>query len=282
MDLQVRLSLQGGHVWEFCCDEDDPIVFGLVSALPGAYAGGNLPADGLIQVEAKSGERLFLTPSSLVSVELIPIVDDMTFRGVRRLTASATSLPGGSTPSPFVLTPDILPSDGRKALVEHALSQEDSPTGTLNGGQGGVRELGFGSLEQTLVKAFDFHLAKSRAALAVSDPGEAHIHCRLFAINDGGAVTLDMNGDDLLCFVYHIHKQPKKFAGGGVRLFDGRVDEGARRAITGFRDLEVDDNALLTFPGHVVSAGLPVRCATRAFADGLFVICGALRRGPAA
>ena len=72
MDVQVKLWLQGGHIWEFCCDEDDPIIFGLVSALPGADLGGNLPADGLIQVETRSGERLYIARSSIVSVDILP------------------------------------------------------------------------------------------------------------------------------------------------------------------------------------------------------------------
>jgi hypothetical protein len=47
-----------------------------VWALPGANAGTNMPPDGLIQMEAKSGERLFLARLSLVSVEIIPVSDD--------------------------------------------------------------------------------------------------------------------------------------------------------------------------------------------------------------
>src|SRR6476469_8070425 len=57
MEIRVKLLLQGGHGWEFCCKDDDPIVFGLVSALPGADVGGNLPPDGLVQIETRTGER---------------------------------------------------------------------------------------------------------------------------------------------------------------------------------------------------------------------------------
>jgi hypothetical protein len=75
MEVRVKLLLRGGHGWEFCCNDDDPIVFGLVSALPGADVGGNLPPDGLVQIETRTGERLFLTRSSLVSVEIVPVAD---------------------------------------------------------------------------------------------------------------------------------------------------------------------------------------------------------------
>ncbi|QPC95461.1 hypothetical protein [Mesorhizobium sp. INR15] len=70
MDVSIKVSLQGGHSWEFVCDEDDPMVFGLVSALPGASLDSALPPDGLIQIESRSGERMFLTRSSLVAVTI--------------------------------------------------------------------------------------------------------------------------------------------------------------------------------------------------------------------
>ena len=104
MEVRVRLLLRGGHGWEFCCKDDDPIVFGLVSALPGADVGGNLPPDGLVQIETRTGERLFLTRSSLVSVEIVPVADPLKFVGTKRLAAPSDSFPpGASVPSPFVL-----------------------------------------------------------------------------------------------------------------------------------------------------------------------------------
>jgi SM-20-related protein len=282
VEVQVRLSLQGGHVWEFCCDEDDPIVLGLVSALPGANVDASLPPDGLIQVEAQTGERLFLTRSSLVSVEIIPIEDETSFRGVRRVTATTVPLPGQlAIPAPFVVTRDALSSELHRALIEHALAQEDTSASVSAPPQDGPRELELGALEPSLAKAFEFHLAKSAAALGLSEVPRAYIACHLFSINHAQAVILDKAADVAAYFVYHMHKQPKGFTGGGMRLFDGRVEHGVRRALDTFRDIEIDDNALLMFPGHVVNAGLPVRCASRAFADGLFAVCGVLREGRA-
>lgn len=70
MDLSIKLSFAGGHSWDFVCDEDNPLVAGVVSALPGAMVDQNLPPDGLIQVENRGGERLFFSRSSLVSVAI--------------------------------------------------------------------------------------------------------------------------------------------------------------------------------------------------------------------
>lgn len=46
MDVQVKLWLKEGHTWEFCCDENDPVLIGLLSALPGAHLGQGLPQEG--------------------------------------------------------------------------------------------------------------------------------------------------------------------------------------------------------------------------------------------
>ena len=91
MDVKIRLWLQSGHVWEFCCDEDDDLLFGLMSAL--ANSSTNLSSDGLIQIEARTGERFFLTRSSLVAVEIVPLRD-----GLDANRSSSSSLPGSTNP----------------------------------------------------------------------------------------------------------------------------------------------------------------------------------------
>src|SRR3974377_92201 len=145
MEVNLKLLLQGGHVWDFCCSDDDPIVFGLVSALPGADIAGNLPPDGLVQIETRTGERLFLARSSLVSVEIVPVANPLSFLGIKRLATPSASLPtGASVPSPFVLTNDVLPDDVHLALVAHVLSQDAGAVRSLNG----MRELDLAPLEE--------------------------------------------------------------------------------------------------------------------------------------
>jgi hypothetical protein len=276
MEVRVKLLLRGGHGWEFCCKDDDPIVFGLVSALPGANVGGNLPPDGLVQIETRTGERLFLTRASLVSVEIVPVADPLKFVGIKRLAAPLDSFPpGASVPSPFVLANDVLPDDLHPALIAHVLNQDAGALASRNG----MREIDLGHLEQPITKALYSQMAQGGAILGVSDQPEVKLEIHLFAIGDAQAVSWDPNPADILHMVYNFHKQPKGFTGGGVRLFDGRIENGMRRATASFRDVEISDNNLLIFSGDVVGAGLPVHCPTRAFADGLFVICGSLRRG---
>jgi hypothetical protein len=276
MEVRVKLLLRGGHGWEFCCKDDDPIVLGLVSALPGADVGSNLPPDGLVQIETRTGERLFLTRSSLVSVEIVPVGDPLKFLGTKRLAAPADSFPPGvSVPSRFVLANNALPDDVHAALIAHVLSQDAAAKPTWSG----MCELNLGPLEDAVVKALRSQLAQGGTILSVPEQVKVKLEFHLFAIGDAQVVPWNPDPTDILHMVYNFHKQPKGFTGGGVRLFDGRIENGTRRVTTSFRDMEIGDNNLLIFPENVRSAGLPVHCPTRAFADGLFAICGSLCQG---
>jgi hypothetical protein len=278
MEVRVKLLLRGGHGWEFCCKDDDPMVFGLVSALPGVDIAGNLPPDGLVQIETRTGERLFLTRSSLVSVEIAPVANPLTFLGIKRLAAPSTGFPtGASVPSPFVLANDSLPEDVHVALMQHALTHDAEAVRTHNG----MRELDLGPLEEPVAKALRSQAAEGTAILGVPDQTEAELRLRLFAIGDTQAVSWEPHPADALYLMYHFYKQPKGFTGGGIRLFDGRTENGMRPPMTSFRDVEISSNDTLIFPWKVVGAGLPVCCPTRAFADGLFVVRGIMRRGSA-
>jgi hypothetical protein len=278
MDVRVKLSLQGGHAWDFCCDEDDPIVFGLVSSLPGANLGSHAPPDGLIQVQTRTG-RLYITRASLIGVEIVPIAEASTTGGLDRFVVPSSGFSGGmAAPSPFVSAPAILPKDVHGALLEHALGQH----GATPQAAGGVLRLDLGAFQGDLEKAFRACLEKSRSAFKLAADQAFHVESELFALGDAQALPIAARPEDVLCFVYHFHKSPKAFTGSGIRLFDGQTDNGMLRASDSFRDLAIKDNALLVFPSYVVCAGLPVHCPTKAFADGLFAVRGMLRKGTAA
>jgi hypothetical protein len=268
-DVRVKLLLQGGHLWEFYCEEDDPIVFGLVSALPGANLDSNLPSDGLVQVKTRAGEQLFLTRSSLVSVN-IERPSDVPDLEAKRLSGFDNRIPEGmSGPSAFALVPNVLPNHIHRALLEHALAQAAS-------GLNGIQELGLGGLTQQVAMALRAKAEKARAMFGVSGALDAHARFKMFAVANAQEVPLDAEHDDILRLVYCLYKKPKMFTGGGVRLFDRQIGNGSRRLA--FRDLEIEDNSLLMFPAGAVSAGLPVHCDEPSSADGLFVVYGALRR----
>ena len=272
MDVMVRLSLQGGHKWEFCCDGEDSIIVGLMSALPGADLAGNLPADGLIQLETRTGKRLFLTRFSLVSMSIVPVTDHSEILSSNFLTTSLKRQSEASKPASFVMVTDALPAQVHRILTEQTLACE---TAKQDEAINATRELNLGALHEPVAKALQLHIERNLPPLGIIESCERHLQLRLFSVGNGGSISWETEPEETACLVYHFHQHPKAFTGGGVRLFDGafKNDVYGRAA---FRDVEIEDNAALIFPGDVVRAGLPVYCTSDAFTDSLFVLQGSL------
>jgi hypothetical protein len=209
-----------------------------------------------------------------VSLEVARIDNPLKFLGTKRLSKPSDDIPAGYLiPSPFVLTHDALPGDVHAALVAHATINQN--VGTVQS-QTKLRELTLGPVEKAVAERLRSHIAEGGAILGLAEPVEVELNLRLLAVGDTQALALDKTSVDVAYLVYHFHKQPKKFTGGGIRVFDSQA--GNATSPTRFRDVEVGDNDLLIFPAHLVSAGLPVRCPEGTFEDSLFVIHGILRR----
>lgn len=132
MDVLIRLSLAGGHSWEFVCDEDDPMVMGIVSALPGASVDAALPPDGLIQVESRSGERLFLTRSSLVAVSIrrlapAPVMPEVPEAAWTSLQPKRLVLLQGAFPAEDLAAIAALPAFAKRGDGIEAIEQDSLP-----------------------------------------------------------------------------------------------------------------------------------------------------------
>lgn len=281
MDVRVRVWLQGGHTWEFICDEADPVLYGLISALPGAKLDeAALPPDGLIQVETRAGERLFLTRSSLVALDIVPVSDELHAINANRLAAPSAALgAGASIPASFVSVSDALPGDLHRKLVDHALGQSESASDQPDDKP---CELSLDKMDDAVAQALRSHVGEAREKLGQPGSLPIEIDMGLYAVGPGQSLPPLSNENGALVFVYHFHKQPKAFTGGGVRLFDCTTDNGTIRAGAEFRDVQINDNALLIYPGYVVSPGLPVFGSTDSFSDRLFALRGVSREGAAA
>jgi hypothetical protein len=168
MDVLVSVSLEGGHTFEFVCDEGDPVVAGLVSALPGANVEANLPPDGLIQVKARSGERTFLTKQSLVAV----IVNQM------RPTKAPHGEPSryAITPEPFVLLPSCL----SEAMIAALLAAADNATKLS--ATPGVGEIELRFLPDAASACFAAAVAEAKLALSLVTEEHTYLDIKIHAI----------------------------------------------------------------------------------------------------
>lgn len=110
-------------------------------------------------------------------------------------------------------------------------------------------------------------MGKTEVDVTASGDGDFfRTHC-----DDG----LDEHFSRLLTFVYYMHRHPKPFTGGALRVFDSRNDDGH-----GYRNAETAvvvepaDNRLVMFPSDRYHEVTRVDCPGNAFADRRFTVNG--------
>jgi SM-20-related protein len=93
---------------------------------------------------------------------------------------------------------------------------------------------------------------------------------------------IDNDDDELrgreLTFVYFFHREPRRFAGGELRIFDTAKTEGGPTATEHFQLVYPLQNQVVFFPSSFLHEILPVICPSREFADSRFTVNGWYRQ----
>ena len=267
MDVAVKVCLQGGHEWEFTCDEGDPMVFGLVSALPGASVDSALPPDGLVQVEARSGERMYLTRSSLVAVTISRLG-----YGTSTLFGDAGgSRPGTAVPASFVLVPECFEAEVI-ADLRAAVARATMPSTTLE-----IAEVDLQALPDMAAANLVASIAEANATLALVADENTHLDVRLHTIQAGTIPAGVSTGkDEILRFLVLLALQENGTASGKVefpdKLFGFQTGEAES-----VRAVNLAPNTALAFPAHTKRGPLHLSAQS----SETLVVSGSLRRGAA-
>ncbi|NJK60598.1 MAG: proline hydroxylase [Oscillatoriales cyanobacterium SM2_1_8] len=111
-----------------------------------------------------------------------------------------------------------------------------------------------------------------------------YIEIQLTAHNDGNYYKIhnDNGSPDAasreLTYVYYFHREPKPFAGGELRVYDSRIENGFYVAADSFQTIEPQNNAIVFFLSRYLHEVLPVRCPSQGFADSRFTLNGWIRK----
>jgi hypothetical protein len=74
-----------------------------------------------------------------------------------------------------------------------------------------------------------------------------------------------------LSYVYFFHREPVRFEGGALRIFE---KEGTASRAARARTIRPHQNQIVFFPSHVLHEIMPVRVPSREFADSRFTVNG--------
>ena len=95
-------------------------------------------------------------------------------------------------------------------------------------------------------------------------------------------VHTDNNDDEVrsreLTFVYFFHREPRRFAGGELRVFDTVRTDGVPTPAKRFQLVYPLQNQIVFFPSPYLHEILPVICPSREFADSRFTVNGWYRK----
>jgi Rps23 Pro-64 3,4-dihydroxylase Tpa1-like proline 4-hydroxylase len=108
------------------------------------------------------------------------------------------------------------------------------------------------------------------------------IEIQMTASGDGDYFRMHRDGDDTstraLSFVYFFHREPRRFSGGELRIFDSELVEDQPVPTDRSQILSPRQDVLVLFPSNNEHELLPVRVPSNSFGDSRFTVNGWIHR----
>jgi len=115
-----------------------------------------------------------------------------------------------------------------------------------------------------------FPISRVEAQITASNHGDFfHWHC------DNGAEEIASRE---ITFVYFFHREPKRFRGGELRIYDSRWENNQYVPTANYRVIVPEQNQMVLFVSSLAHEITPVECPSEAFADSRFTVNGWLHR----
>ncbi|MBI4780457.1 MAG: 2OG-Fe(II) oxygenase [Oscillatoriophycideae cyanobacterium NC_groundwater_1537_Pr4_S-0.65um_50_18] len=139
----------------------------------------------------------------------------------------------------------------------------------------------FSTLIHTRIQSL---LAEVLAKFGLADLPISHIESQLTAHNDGHyyRVHNDNGSPDTasreLTYVYYFNREPKRFSGGELRIYDSRIENNFFVRAESYKTIEPRNNSIVFFLSRYMHEVLPIRCPSGKFAASRFTINGWVRR----
>lgn len=287
-DIQLKIRLVGGHEQAVTLREDAPELVVLFKALssPGSE-------NRFVQLPLDGGRAAcsFQT-SQLVSIVSEPPVVLQLHETPERTEPRGATLPGLSTllrrPQYEVIDDFLSPQEYHELLAYALLAETQFQAGTVTSYEPEVRQnlviLEFGeSVHSRLIQSrllMWFPLLAKRFGIPMFPLAAVESH--LTAAGDGHYFKVHCDSASnlprVLSSVYYLHREPRGFAGGDLRLYDCSLTGGQRAPADTFTSIEPLANRLVVFPSEEFHEAMPVRCPTKDFADSRFAITTWLHR----
>jgi Rps23 Pro-64 3,4-dihydroxylase Tpa1-like proline 4-hydroxylase len=262
--------------------------------LAGALTAEAIQRNALLHSTIYLGSRAEWTGTSIFS-EIINLV-----RGGH--SGKPGGVPSGSGRFGWVVNPadvvvnleNFLGADASKQLLEHALKQQkkfvsstivprDAKRAVVDERLRRSRTLDdLGKFEKLVAEKLKEVLAPVLGRLKQPAFPMGRIEMQITASGDGDYFRLHRDTDKSdtreLAFVYHFHREPRRFSGGELRLFANEEIDGKPRPTDRSQILSARQDQIIFFPAHFEHELLPVRVPSKEFGDSRFTVNGWIHR----
>lgn len=200
--------------------------------------------------------------------------------------------PCGLHPAPFVRIPDFLTAAQRRVLLA-AVQAGPSSFSPAQVATDGTVDLGKRTAlvakrplrvatRAWFIEALRHVVGPVVRHLGIEDLHDYHVQMDLTAYGSGGFYRTHRDNDPRrggcqLSFAYYCHREPKRFAGGDLLLYDTCFATDSYHAAA-FSRLAPVHNSVVFFPAGYYHEVLPVCCESDAFDDARFTVNGWLHR----
>jgi SM-20-related protein len=141
-----------------------------------------------------------------------------------------------------------------------------------------------GAQEKVIVDRLKACLPRALDKLGCVSFPVSHVECQITASkhgdffhwhNDNGSPEVASRE---MTFVYFFHREPKKFLGGKLRIYDSRWENGHYVPTANYRTIVPEQNQLILFPSALAHEITLVECPSGTFADSRFTVNGWLHK----
>ncbi len=137
-----------------------------------------------------------------------------------------------------------------------------------------------GKYEQIIVERINAVLPSVLDQLGIEKFPVTQVEAQITASNEGDFFRAHcddaqaMIASRRLTFVYFLHREPRQFEGGELRIHDTRQEGGHCVSAGSYQSIVPQQNQIVFFPCSMLHEITPVNCPSRAFADSRFTLNG--------
>jgi hypothetical protein len=111
----------------------------------------------------------------------------------------------------------------------------------------------------------------------------AEIECQINAYRNNHYIERHLDSgwgapSRIVSFIYHFYAEPRRFKGGALRLYTGKLENGVYEEGRVAVDIDPRNNTMLCFPSVSIHEVLPIKSSFRKFIGSRFAVIGWVRR----